>query len=282
MKKTIIILNLIILFMSPNSAFCLNDLWTDKEIYLATKEACLAVTPANALGSTLESDNYRAGIFPSNKFNRLLMELAQGSFKLALSEFQYKDENDELYLILQNPGFTTALNECYPQSTAMKTFFIKVIHKTDLRGKVLAGATTVFLLKGTNSLLAKFGSWGKRVFNGLTYASIALMIKSIYNDYYNHANLDSELAQICGDKNSKTYSNCVAKNYQQSLTKIENDLKTQNELNKNLNSELVLMAKEQVKTLEKSLTTETSAKKRAEILANLEDRRSFIQEFSNK
>ncbi|MCB0369741.1 MAG: hypothetical protein KDD45_09960, partial [Bdellovibrionales bacterium] len=249
-------------------------------IYFATKNACINVTPEKALNSNLESDNYRAGIFPSNDFNKLLMEVTHESMRGAISEFKYIDENYLVDQITKNQGFIKAINECYNKNEIMKAFFIAAIKRADIRGKVLAGVSTAVLFKGMNTFLGKLGTWGAKIFNGIQFSTMAFATILIYQDLYNHKKIQDYLKESCGDPKDSTYSDCVAQLYNSSLERLENNLETQNDLNKNIENTLIKMAKEQIIFLENELKNEPSDRIRNQIIDQINDRKQFIIDFS--
>lgn len=273
----------LLIFVMPGLSWGSDVIGTEPKIYEATKEVCSRVTAGQALGRGPEIDRFHAGIFPSPKFNRLLGSITQESLGRAATKFEYQNRIEMVAYVTQNPGFRRALTECYPDDPRMHIYFSRVIHKADLRGKVVGGAATVVLFAGTKTLIGQLGKLGKqgvRLVRTLEFSAIAALVYAIYADFKKAARENNYYKRICGDPaDTDRYSACVVGETETAMQNLKDSFTKRNEANAGLETLLIKMAGAQILENERELAKPgLTDKEKARLLAEVADRRNFIQE----
>lgn len=196
---------LVAYFALPTAA--LAELWGSDRLYEATLEACSAVTPESLKSAAM--DNYRAGYFPSEKFNQLINDLTHRSFVFAMTEFQYRTKNAAVNRVLENSGYRGALEECYPADPEMRLFFDRQIQRTDSRGKIFAGALTVLVWRGTSAAITRLGQFGKLLSRAWELGAATFVGLKIYGDQTQAHARSEHYIELCGDPDTTAYHDCM-------------------------------------------------------------------------
>ncbi|MFN8846857.1 MAG: hypothetical protein ACK5W9_08410 [Bdellovibrionales bacterium] len=188
---------LFIFFLASASKSLANEFWTDAEIYSATKEACSRVAVSDL--RTTQMDKLRAGIFPSQKFNKLLVWMNRESAKKALKKFDFHTPNSLVHYTLNSTGFQLALNECYPSDLIMHNFFKQTVQRSELRGKFLA--SIIFL--GAASLGQSLSSLLVGAYGSISKWTLISLSSTLYSinlgsSYFQNKKLRSNIDQTCG------------------------------------------------------------------------------------
>lgn len=139
-------------------------------IYRATKEACTKITMQDL--HNLNADKLRAGYFPSKDFTEIMNFIRRESAKQTASTLGVGLTSVSSYIISE-PEFYRALNECYPHSQIMRSFFVESVQRSDRAGKAVAFSTYAAFLSAAGILPTLVTRW-KSLVAFLQYADKAV------------------------------------------------------------------------------------------------------------
>ncbi|MBL7555645.1 MAG: hypothetical protein JNM24_07465 [Bdellovibrionaceae bacterium] len=273
----LIFLSTLLGLMAPVIASASPGIWTNEQVYEATKEACLITTAKDALGHTLEFDRLRAGIFRSAKFNQIIVTLQSDSFSQAMLDYRYRNETNTHSFIINNPGFEKALADCYPNNPLMIAFFKQAVHKADLRGKVVSGASTILLFASTSALLSGVGRIKKVLSHTLNFAGLAGIVTTIYRTYFESVETQKILSLACPDNQSAmNRQGCMKRNYMDSLAAVKNNATVEVETQRAAKALLISKAQNQIEEIEIRLKSSTSPSETKKLRDLINEREQFI------
>lgn len=254
------------------------EFWTSEDIYVATKEACLLVKKDDL--RTTAADKFHTGIFPSDKFNRLLVWLSRESAQKILSDWDYSYENPLIQHALNSEGFQRALAECYkPQDLVLRQFFVDSVKKSSLRGKY--AATMIFAVLGgagqfaASTAIKLFGVYSKWILGSIFGGMMGTHLWSLF---LKNKNLRESTDQACGlnpndfDIEEKR-SHCLMNRLGNSIKSLNAKLKAKHQTEEPL---LILLRKEQelqiqIQALESTFANVESYNQKSAHLANLKE-----------
>lgn len=173
-----------ILFFTTHNAqsaelgdWLIDDLLIESVIYDATKEACSNIQVRD-MYEGLAFDNLYAGIFPSDKFNKLTNAISREAFLknsiYIFDELTNEDEptNENRAWLVNSKAFNRAVKECFTNAEDQKRFKY-FVEKREKAGKILGTVVTFLGVGKVFSFIAKFSKVTSAV---IDYGSIAGLV----------------------------------------------------------------------------------------------------------
>lgn len=253
--------------------------WNQDRISFAITDGCRKIDPEVILKSKLELDKYRAGIYPSIEFNRLLGDLSRASFKLSI-ESTFTEKDNWVDYIRQNPGYRSAIAECSKTSKTVAYHMDQAIVKTKTKGQVLAAVVLFGIARGGTLVWSRLGVIAKKTLGLLSTAAISAWAYSLFNDVNKSNQMTQQLENVCGPKTHPDFSKCVGDELVSRIDKLEKNLTQTDQTADTAKAHVKKMVEQQIAILNKRLQQESSPSAKKEISAQLKDRTELLKELN--
>lgn len=271
----------LILFVLISPLYSLANIqdWNQDRINFAITDGCKKIDPEVILKSKLELDKYRAGIYPSIEFNRLLGDLSRASFKLSI-ESTFTEKDNWVDYIRQNPGYRAAIAECSQTSKTVAYHMDQAIVKTKTKGQILAAVVLLGIARGGTLVWSRFGVIAKKALGVISTAAISAWAYSLYNDYNKSNQMTQQLENVCGPKTHPDFSKCVGDELVSRVDKLEKKITQTDQNAEAAKAHVKKMVEQQIEILTRRLQQESSPSVQKELSAQLKDRTELLKELN--
>lgn len=265
----------LVIIFSPFLLFAKMEDWNSDNIHSSIKEVCDLIDPDVIKFSRKELDNYRAGIFPSKLFSKLLGDLSRQSFSTYLNS-SFTESDNSVDLIIQNEGYKLGIQECKKKSPLVANYLSQSIKKTNYQGKVLALFTTAFIFRGSYSVWMKLSALGKKIFSFSSVLPLSAWAYSFFSKNIDQHELTIELEKKCGPKEGSNYSTCTGNEVVAKFTQLEESMMQKSEDSLETKKYIKALVIQQIQTLNEQLQVAKSIEQKNIIKAHIIDRKSLL------
>lgn len=270
---------LLLILFSPFLLFAKIEDWNTNNIYSTITEACDLIDPNVIQYSKIDLDKYRAGIYPSKSFSKLINDLSRESFSTYLNS-TFTESDYSVDLITQNNGYKKAFQECLQKSPIVANYISHAIKKTNSQGKTLAFIATAFIFRGSYSVWSKLSSFGKKVFSSFSILPIGFWTHSFISKNIDQQKVSSELEKKCGPKNEASFSECAGNEVVAKFAQLEASINQKEEDSRETKNYIKNLVIQQIQTLNQELLKANSSEQKNILRTHLADREALLKELN--